>query len=34
MRTDQHVKAATGDGSSERKGFTKYLKGGQDKRWE
>ena len=25
--TDQHAKAATSDGSLERKGFTKYVKG-------
>ena len=31
MRTDQHAKAATSDGSLERKGFTKYVKGANGK---
>jgi len=29
--TDQHAKAATSDGSLERKGFTKYIKGSNGK---
>jgi hypothetical protein len=31
MWTDQHAKAATSDGSLERKGFTKYVKGANGK---